>query len=462
MKYVVFFATLLIVVPIASQLVRTNKALEKFVHFLYIFLTTEEITINFMSREFFRGTSRGFEVGIVDMLSIILYSLIVMRSQKNPPRMVPPGAPIYFVLFFFCLISITNSAPGYVMHSYFEIWKMVRMYLYFWINYNYIIYYHNYDTIIISIRAIIFYISYHVLRQKYVLGIWQARGPFPHQNSLVMYMIVFNSLILAYILNKKKKIRLFWWITAFCLGSLCVVSTFSRAGLVCFVLSCMVITMLSFTGGLNPRKIGVTLLIMFIGLLGAIQAMDSIVKRFETAPEESANVRQLLATAAIKMANDKTLGIGLNNFGVKINPPYNYSSHIEGVTDETKGGLVETIYLSFAAETGWHTMVVYFVLLFYFYFKNMNNFVKHRNSDYIWLPIGLAGGLMGIYLESALEWVLKQSNNFYQLMLTFAMIGSMERIYKKKQVMKRKMWKLKQKKLNEMKRGRGNISIPQS
>jgi hypothetical protein len=160
------------------------------------------------------------------------------------------------------------------------------------------------------------------------------------------------------------------------------------------------------------------------------------------------------------MANDKSFGVGLNNFGIKINPPYNYSSHIEELTDESQAGLVETIYLSYAAETGWHNMVVYFVLLFYYYFKNMGNFVKHRRSDYTWLPIGFAGGLMGIYMESALEWVLKQSNNFYQLMLCFALIGSMDRLYKEKQKMKWVLWKRKLKKIRETERERGKITIP--
>ena len=139
MKYIIFFLALFIGVPLGTALVRTNRRIEKLIYFLYIFLTTEEITINFFSREFFKGTSRGFEVGIVDLIGIILYSLILLRSNKNPPRIIPPGAPIYFVLFTFCLISITNSAPGYVMNSFFEIWKMVRMYIYFWVNYNYII-----------------------------------------------------------------------------------------------------------------------------------------------------------------------------------------------------------------------------------------------------------------------------------------------------------------------------------
>ena len=292
------------------------------------------------------------------------------------------------------------------------------------------------------------------------MGIWQARGPFPHQNSLVMYTIVLNSVVLAYIMNKKQRIKLFWWITTFALGSLCIVSTFSRAGIVCFVLSCMVIMMLSFTNSVNPRKVGVTILIMFIGLLGAIRSMDSIITRFETAPEESANTRKMLAMSAVNMANERTFGVGINNFGIKVNPPYNYSNHIEELTEESQAGLVETIYLSYASETGWHNMVVYFVLLFYFYFKNLSNYVKYRHSDYTWLPIGLAGGLMGIYMESALEWVLKQSNNFYQLMLCFALIGSMDRLYQDKQKLKWLTWKKKLRKIREVEREKGKITIP--
>ncbi|MDP8209735.1 MAG: O-antigen ligase family protein [Candidatus Stygibacter australis] len=460
MKYVIFFLALIIGVPAGIVFARVNKTVEKIVFFLYIFLTTEEITINFVSREFFKGTSRGFEVGIVDLIGIVLYSLIVLRAQKKPPRIIPSGAPIYFILLGFCLISITNSAPGYVMHSFFEIWKMIRMYLYFWINYNYIIKYSQYDYVVYCFRAIILYISYHVIKQKYFMGLWQAKGPFPHQNSLVMYMIVLNSVVLAFIMNKKQRIKLFWWVTTFALGSLCIVSTFSRAGIVCFVLSGMVIMMLSFTNAMNPRKVGITILIMFIGLLGAIRSMDSIITRFESAPEESANTRKMLAMSAVNMANDKTFGVGLNNFGIKVNMPYHYSDHIEELKEESTAGLVETIYLSFAAETGWHNMVVYFILLFYFYFKNLSNYVKFRHSDYIWLPIGLAGGLMGIYMESALEWVLKQSNNFYQLMLCFALIGSMDRLYKDKQKLKYLNWKKKLRKIREIEREKGKITIP--
>jgi hypothetical protein len=67
---------------------------------------------------------------------------------------------------------------------------------------------------------------------------------------------------------------------------------------------------------------------------------------------------------------------------------------------------------------------------------------------------------MGIYLESALEWVLKQSNNFYQLMLCFALIDSMDRLYKRKQALKWNYWKQKLREIRKIERKTGKITIP--
>ena len=46
------------------------------------------------------------------------------------------------------------------------------------------------------------------------------------------------------------------------------------------------------------------------------------------------------------------------------------------------------------------------------------------------------GGLIGIYLESTLEWVLRQTNNFYQLMMMFAVIAATRKLYFKQEMEK--------------------------
>lgn len=432
-KYVVFFAVLIIGVPLGYSLSLKNHRVEKVIFFLTLFFTTKMEDINFVSRETFRLTTKGFEIGMVDICTMILFLLVMSRAHNNKPKL-PPGSYIYFTFFAFSALSIVNSAVP--LFSFFELWKMVRMYMYFWVIYNYINDFEKLDDIMTGIGIIIIYIFQEVFRQKYIGGKFQSAGPFPHQNSLVMYMIILGSLVFAYVLNKKDVplYKFLIWLGIFGLAAICIVSTLSRAGMVLFALSSVVVLSLSFGAGVTQKKIVVTIVLIILAMVILAKAWDSISERFKTAPEESANTRVNLAIAAMKMVKDEPLGIGLNNFGIKINPPWTYSSHIEMYNpddEDEKNGLVETVYLMTAAECGWHTLAMYFILLFYFYFLNLRNYFIYRKSEYQFVTVALLGGLLAIYLESGLEWVLKQTNNFYQLMLIFALIAVMYKLEKR-------------------------------
>ena len=202
-----------------------------------------------------------------------------------------------------------------------------------------------------------------------------------------------------------------------------------------FSLSIFVIFLLSYAHKFSFRKVGVAGLFLILGTGVLYKASDTIMERIRTAPEESVSVRLVLAEAAQNMANDKIFGIGLNNFALKINPPYTYGNHIQRLNEDDKGGLVETIYLMIAAETGWLNLAVFIFMLLFFYVKNVKNYFKLKHGKwrkYRYICIALIGALLSIYLQSSLEWVLKQTNNFYQLMFIFAVIGACSRIIKER------------------------------
>ena len=430
LKYVVFFATLLIGVPLGYHLSLRFPKVERLIFFSMMFFTVRMEDINFVSRETLRLTSRGFEVGMVDIATFIIF-LIILKRKSSYHLHHPPGAWIYFLYFGFSALSIVNAAVP--LFSFFELWKMLRMYMYFYVVYNYVNSFEQFSDILKGIAAITIFIFYEVMKQKYIDGRFQSYGPFPHQNSLVMYSIILGSLLFAYLLNKRDitNLKFSFWILMFSMVSINVIATLSRAGLVLYALSISTVLTISFFTGISTKKVFITILLMIVSLGILAKAWNSIQERFSTAPVASAIVRRDLAKAALNMANDKTLGIGLNNFGVKINPPWNYGSHIpmNDPDDETeKNGLVETIYLMIAAEAGWHTLLIFLVFIFYFFFLNIRNLFRYWNSDYQFFAIGLMGGLLAIYLESTLEWVLKQTNNYYQLMMVFALIAVMKKL----------------------------------
>jgi O-antigen ligase/polysaccharide polymerase Wzy-like membrane protein len=426
LKYLIFFSVLAVGVPGAYFLAMRNSHIEKFIFFLTVFFTCSLNDINFLSHEHYRGTSRGFEVSLVDLAVLTIFLIVIARRNWLRITIFPPGSTLYFIYFFFSVVSVINS--GIVLYSFFEIWKMIRMYFYFWVLYNYIRDYSRIKLLMKYIVIVMVYIFLVAVYQKYCLGIYQIPGPFPHQNSLVMYMIVFTALIFSSLLNEKRNLRKMMPVCLiFGMGCIVIISTLSRAGIVCFVLSSAIVLAVSLATELNIKKIALTILMAFMAGLVLLKASDTIIRRYRDAPEESKTTRIHLAKAACNMANNRILGVGLNNFGLKINPPYPYGKSIERSKWNEREGLVETAYLMIAAETGWHNLIIFFAFIIYFYILNIINFFRYKGHPLRYICIGLMGGLSGIYLESTIEWVLKQTNNFYQLMLIFAIIGIMAR-----------------------------------
>jgi len=434
LKYVIFFAVLLLGVPFNYMMVKKYPKYEKVLWFLLLFFTCNMVDINFVSMEEYRGTSKGFEIGMVDIVVFSLLAVVIGRKDQYPIKR-PPGTFLYFTYFFFSLLSLVNS--DVLVYSFFELWKMLRMYIFFYVVYNMIRKFEDITELMVIISLITIFITYVVLKQKYLMGIFQTYGPFPHQNSLVLYMIVFGSMLLAILLNKEDG-KLFYWLPVFGMAGIDIISTLSRGGMAMFSLAVFIVFFLSYSNKFTLRKLGITLMFLLLGSGVLYKALDTITERIETAPEESLDVRVQLAIAAQKMANDKILGVGLNNFGLKINDPYPYGNHIPKKDAYEKGGLVETIYLMIAAETGWHNLGVFIIFLLYFYAKNVRNYFRLKGSPYRYIPIGIIGGLTAIYIQSTLEWVLKQTNNFYQLMFVFAIIAAVSKLLDNK---KETTWK---------------------
>lgn len=434
MKYLAFFAFLFLGTPILALLLQRFAPLRQGIIPVLVFLTVKTIDINFVSMEFYRGTAKGFEVSLIDLLALGMVGALWLDRHRHPLTLLPPGSRVYGLYFLTSALSVVNA--GEPLFVGFELLKMLRMYLLFWVFSHWIQHPKQLQWFLRAIALVMLYIFYEMLNQKYRMGMFQAKGPFPHQNSLVMYVNLFNCLLFAYVLNQKRStwmVSLFW-LGLLAVGMLCTVFTFSRGGMLFLALGLAIVFVFSYTPSqISLRKTVVLVLALSMGGAIAWKASDSIKERFETAPEESMEVRQVLAIAALRMVADKPLGIGLNNFGLKINPPYPYGDHIprkestDPEEEEEKGGLVETAYLMVAAEAGWHSLALYLVLLWGFAFRTFRLYFRARNPVYKALALGMGAGLVSIYLETCFEWVLKQSNNFYQLMIVFALILVLEK-----------------------------------
>lgn len=383
--------------------------------------------VNFFSMETYRGTARGMEISSVYLAALTVCLGLILSGFKF--RFLAPGLLPFIVLFFFSALSIINSVD--LMISFFELWKMAMMLLVYLAVYNYLLCRRNFDVIIAGMAALILYSFLLVVKGKYFGGIWQARGVFPHQNSMAMYLGMIGPVFLAGWLNSRSFLKSYFFAMLFMITTASTIVTYSRGAIFCYPIGCAITLAFSLKYHFSIRKLQITILVMAVGMFATLLFLPTIILRFTTAPETSKNMRIELAQSAWNMMQDKFLGIGINNWNLKMRPPYQYNIHHEqDVQLEAKGyqvswNIVETVYLLTGAECGWLALAALLWWLGYMFVLNYRLLAIYEWHDLFYLPVGFSGGLIAIYLQSVLEWVLKQAVNYAQLMVVFAMISAL-------------------------------------
>ena len=301
------------------------------------------------------------------------------------------------------------------------------MYIVFLCTYYYLYYTRDFNTVMIGF-GIVAAVTFLTVVFQHVKGIHQANGLFPHQNSMGMYMCLIAPVFFAYYFNRNKGWKRFLFAGFFLAASAACMRTYSRGAMVCLPFGCMITAILSLRYQFHMRKIQILLPIFLVCFFGALLLLPNIIKRFENAPKESLMTRQYLAASAWNMMKDKPFaGVGLNNWGIKINPPYPYCEYRyeapKRFAKEFKEGIVETSYLLVGAECGFPALAAFLAWLGYYYVAACKLVKKLRRTELFYIPVGIVGGLSAVYLQSTLEWVMKQQVNFIQMMMLFAALS---------------------------------------
>jgi hypothetical protein len=417
-----------LVAPLFAILIRRYSAVRDWCFVLMILSTSTYIGMNLLPMPLWKGTARGFAIYAVDFLSFsLLCGLLFIPGFKFNWR--PPGLNFYLLYCGLSFISFFSAA--YRVQCGFEILKMFWMYIFFLAAYNYIILKRSFWPLVHALVIAVFIMFAVADFQRYALHIYQIRSTLPHQNSLSLYGTMCVCILLGVLFNEKttsgQSIMLF---IAFLCAVLLVYFSLSRAGLVLMFFGVAVTTALTFILNGFAVKRGVLLTIFLIGAsIMLLMAAGRIRERFTTASDASGQTRINLAKAAARMANDYTLGVGLNNFSVYSSSKYDYAreQYEEGISYEDKayenGPIVETIYLLVAAECGWVTLGVLLLWFGSYWWWSLGLNIALKHQPCFGIMAGICGGLSANYNQSTLEWVLKQYSNFYLLMLVFAVIA---------------------------------------
>ena len=429
MKYVVFTIAALGVPPLAFALFLNRRWMKYAVWAMIAALTVYQGTaINFFSHEDYRGSSRGMEVSVVYLIAAAL--ILAAALKRKMTKLVPSTGAILFVAYFLLCLPSLQTAEN-MLFSWMEIWKMIMLYIVYLSIRAYLSATDDVKSLMRGFAVFVFY-NFILVIGEHLAGVYQPHGSFPHQNCLAMGMHLFANLFFAYYLAvgfRGSKLSAL----AFACASACILRTYSRGAIAMMPLAFFVTFALSAFVSLKvplSRLVARMLPIALVGVVGLAAMLPHIINRFQNAPEASKNTRIELALCAKEMILDEPLcGVGINNWGIKINSPYEYAELAGRNPNRGEGfkdGIVETVYLLVGAECGIPALVA--MLLWFAYYLVLCFSLARRlaGTAYAAIPVGIAGGLVACYVQSCLEWVLRQQMNLIFLMMFFALLDHLK------------------------------------
>ncbi len=452
MKYALFAMALAGALPLAALGALSRKCLAAMMGLVFVVvLAFDSTAVNFISYEFYRGTSRGLEVSLAYILAAAVLLAAagagLLRPARHKSLFGCPGTWLFLAYFAWCAVSacVNDNAlalreatlggawtPHFLLRgrmlSLFELWKMAMLFLVYAATYAYLSHVRDAKAIFRSLALVVLAVFLMVVRD-HIAGIYQVRGPFPHPNSLAMFMTLIGGVFFAAFLTLPKSPYRTLCALAFVAASGIVFRTYSRGAILCYPLSVGFAALVSLCARFSPGKVMRLAPLAVVGLLGLALMMPRIVERFGNAPESSGEKRRFFARTAFNVARGHpVVGVGPNNWAVFLNGHGEYHDPSPAGRDE-KGdiGIVETIYLLTAAECGWVGLALLLSWFGYFWLAALRLSFRLARTGWAYIPVGLLGGLTGCYLQSCLEWVLKQQLNFLLLMVCFATLAWLDR-----------------------------------
>ena len=424
MKYFVF-AIAAVGVPPLAFLLYMNKRWQKYAFWAMMgaMILYNATSINFLSEETYPGTSRGMEVSVIHLFAFAI--LLSLKLQGKIKRFVPEiGFGLYIIYFLLCLPSLTAACDYKV--AWFELWKMILMYFFYVAVYSYLKATNDVRSVL---KGFAFYSILNllmVMKDRFA-GVYQAHGAFPHQNSMAMAMQLFGPLFFAAYLKLGLKPK-FGRLAAIAWGcaAIATLRSYSR-GAIALMPVAYGITTLACLSRRSVRRIFTRLTpVILMGIVGLALLLPKIIERFEEAPEESGNTRVELAYCAKEMVADEPWrGVGINNWSMKMRWPYQYQDRASAIVGRELNyvGIVETVYLLVVAECGIPALVAMLVWFAWHWISCLRLIKRLKGTEWSFVPAGLLGGLTAIYMQSCLEWVLRQQINLFLLVFMFSIIA---------------------------------------
>src|SRR5712692_883430 len=157
---------------------------------------TEKLDINFVSRYWYRGTTRGFEFTFIDILAISLLVSTLLLPRPGQKRWYWPASLGALLLYlFYCGFSVSFSEPK--LYGLFEVSKILRGIVVFLAAAWFVRTERELGILILVLGFTLCFEGALALKQRYLSGVYRVTGSLDHPNSLSMYLCMAGPMFVA-------------------------------------------------------------------------------------------------------------------------------------------------------------------------------------------------------------------------------------------------------------------------
>lgn len=429
----------------------------------FLFLTgamvlSQRMDVNFISREWYRGTTRGIEVSLLDMiaLSILISAILVPRYR---PRLYWPKSLGLLALFLlYECISTATAQPK--LFGLFEISKTVRAVLMFLAAASFVRSERELRLVVVALAFTLGIEGLYSIKHRLVFHMSRATGTFSHPNSLSMYLCMTAPVVAAAAMARWQ--RFDRAIRRICLAGaaaacLAILLTVSRAGIPMFALVVGATVALCDDWRITPRK-GALVLAAFAALGVMVAASwSTLAARFgestlkeEMAEDKFENRGQYIGLVK-EIIKDRPHGVGLNNwsywvskvYGRRTGAPYNdyddIPAYVKANTHRfdipgTYAPPAHNLAIITLGELGLPGLLIFgllwlrwFGLSFGFLWRRLAH-AEHR------VAVGIFFGISGVFLQSLTEWTFRETDILMTFHLLMGVLASLYFIRKRASV----------------------------
>jgi len=409
---------------------------------------THYLSMNFVSREWYRGTSRGFEVSLVDLLAVGLAASAILRPREGEKRWFWPASLGLIVIYlFYASFCVAVADPK--IFGLFELSKMVRGIIVFVAAALYVRSEREVRMFVFSLGVAVCIEGLAALIERYYFGTHRVPGTVKDSNSLSMYLCTTAPVFVAVITSRFPKYLKALAAAAIPLAFVGVILTISRAGLIAILCMLVCATLATVSYKITLQRAAI-MLIVLAGLGGALaKSWKTVGARFkddslknEYAAKHEQN-RGYYIRIALAIARDSWFGVGPNNWSYWVSNKYgprlgwHFIPYMDTEQepsqivpagrdiDEPQAAPAHSLAALTAGEMGFGGLAL-FTLLWSRWLLMGASFLWPRTPDPMRrIGVGIFFGMGGTFFQSLTEWVFHQTQIYFTFHIMLGVLASL-------------------------------------